>query len=53
MPVFFKIYKERGVGMSAVSGVVTIGDALAHRENLWKHPDFDPSFSQFVDLCNV
>jgi hypothetical protein len=53
MPIFFKIYKERGLVMSTVSGVVTIADALAHREDLRKHPDFDPSFSQLVDLSNV
>ena len=50
---FFKIYKERRLVMSIVSGVVTIADALAHRQNLRKHPDFDPSFSQLVDLSNV
>ena len=53
MPTFFKIYKERRLVMSIVSGVVTLADALAHRENLRKHPDFDPSFSQLVDLSNV
>jgi hypothetical protein len=53
MPTFFKIFRERRLVMSAVSGVVTIADALAHRENLRKHPDFDPSFSQLVDLSNV
>jgi hypothetical protein len=53
MPVFLNIYKERRLVMSSVSGVVTIADALAHRENLRKHPDFDPSFSQLVDLSNV
>jgi hypothetical protein len=53
MPVFFKIYKERRLVMSTVSGVVTLADAVAHREDLRKHPDFDPSFSQLVDLSNV
>ena len=53
MPTFFKIYKERRLVMSAVSGVITIADALAHRQNLRKHPDFDPGFSQLVDLSNV
>jgi hypothetical protein len=33
--------------------VVTLADALAHRENLRKNPDFDPSFSQLVDLSHV
>jgi hypothetical protein len=53
MPAFFKIYKERRLVMSTVSGVVTIAEALAHRQILGKHPDFDPTFSQLVDLSNV
>ena len=53
MPTFFKIYKERRLVMSVISGVVTMADALAHRQNLWKHPDFEPSFAQLVDLSNV
>ncbi len=53
MPIFFKIDKEHRLVLSTVSGVVTIADALAHRENLRRHPDFDPSFSQLVDLSNV
>ena len=53
MPIFLNIYKERGLVISTVSGVVTITDALEHRENLRRHPDFDPSFSQLVDLSNV
>lgn len=53
MPTFFKIYKERRLVMSTVSGVVAMADALAHRQNLQKHADFDPSFSQLVDLSNV
>lgn len=35
--------------MSTISGVLTMADALAHQENLRKHPDFDPSFSQLMD----
>jgi hypothetical protein len=53
MPTFFKIDKEHRLVMSAVSGVVTLADALAHRENLRKNPDFEPSFSQLVDLSHV
>jgi hypothetical protein len=53
MPTFFKIYKERRLVMSVISGVVAIADALAHRQNPRKHPVFDPSFSQLVDLSNV
>lgn len=49
MPAYFKIDKEHRLVMSTLSGVFTIEDALAHQENLRKHPDFDPSFSQLMD----
>ncbi len=39
--------------MSTGSGVLTMAEAMAHQNNLRKHPDFDPSFSQLVDLSNV
>jgi len=53
MPAYFKIDKERRLVMSTWSGVVTRAEAFAHQENLRKHPDFDPSFSQLVDLSHV
>jgi hypothetical protein len=49
MPAYFKIDKEHRLVMSTISGVLTLADALAHQENLRKHPDFDPSFSQLMD----
>ena len=49
MPAYFKIDKEHRLVMSTISGVLTMADALAHQENLRKHPDFDPSFSQLMD----
>lgn len=53
MPAYFKIDKEHRLVMSTISGVFTMAEALAHRENLRKHPDFDPSFSQLVDFTQV
>ena len=53
MPTFYKIDKERKLVMSTGSGVLTLADALAHQEKLLKEPDFDPSFSQLVDLTQV
>ncbi len=49
MPAYFKIDKEHRLVMSTLSGVLTLADALAHQENLRKHPDFDPTFSQLMD----
>jgi hypothetical protein len=49
MAAYFKIDKEHRLVMSTLSGVLTMADALAHQENLRKHPDFDPSFSQLMD----
>jgi hypothetical protein len=53
MPTFYKIDKDRKLVMSTGSGVLTLADALAHQEKLSKEPDFDPSFSQLVDLTQV
>lgn len=53
MPAYFKIDKERRLVMSTWSDVVTRAEAFAHQENLRKHPDFGPSFSQLVDLSHA
>jgi hypothetical protein len=53
MPYDYKIDKHRRLVMSTASGVFTPADALAHAEKLLKDPDFDPSFSQFIDLVQV
>jgi hypothetical protein len=53
MPTYYKIDKERKLVMSTASGVVTLADGLAHQDKLSKEPDFDPSFSQLVDLTHV
>jgi len=39
--------------MSSASGVFTPADALAHGQKLLKEPEFEPSFSQFIDLTQV
>ena len=39
--------------MSTGSGAFTLVDALAHQQRLASDPDFDPSFSQLVDLTHV
>jgi hypothetical protein len=53
MPTFFKIDKERRLVMSTGSGVVTMADAMAHQTGLLNDPDFDPGFSQLLDLTQV
>jgi len=39
--------------MTTCSGVFTMADALGHQEKLLKDPDFDPSFSQLMDVTGV
>jgi len=51
--VFYKIDKERRLVLSTGSGAFTLADALAHQQRLASDPDFDPSFSQLVDLTHV
>jgi len=53
MPAFFEIEKDHRLVITSASGVVTMAEALAHNQNLRKHPDFDPSFSQLIDLSDV
>ena len=53
MPAYFKIDKERRLVMTTVSGVFTMADALGHQEKLLKDSDFDPTFSQLMDLTHV
>jgi hypothetical protein len=47
------IDKERRVVMSTGSGTFTLPEALRHQDSLLQDPDFDPSFSQIVDLTHV
>jgi len=53
MPAFFEIEKDHRLVITSASGVVTMAEALAHNQKLRKDPDFDPSFSQLIDLSNV
>jgi hypothetical protein len=53
MPFHYKIDKERKLVMSTGFGVFTVADAWSHQEKLRKEPDFDPSFSQLMDLSHV
>lgn len=53
MPAFYKIDRENRLVMTTASGTVTFADALAHQEKLRRDPDFDPSFSQLLDVSFV
>jgi len=53
MPAFFKIDKERRIVMTTASGAFTLDDALDHQQRLRNDPEFDPSFSQLLDLTHV
>jgi hypothetical protein len=53
MPAYFRIDKERRVVMSTVAGVFTLAEGLAHQEKLLKDPDFDPTFSEFIDCTHL
>jgi hypothetical protein len=53
MPAFFQIDKERRLVITTCSGILTLADAYAHQQELRKQPDFDPTFSQFIDFSEV
>ena len=53
MPARYEIDKERRLVITTATGVLVVADALAHQENLRKDPQFDPTFSQLMDLTQV
>jgi hypothetical protein len=53
MPASHKIDKERNLVMSYALGVLNMEVILQHRSGLLADPEFDPSFSQLLDLTQV
>jgi hypothetical protein len=53
MPATYEIDKKRRLVITTGLDQLTLADALAHQERLLKDPDFDPRFSQIMDLTHV
>ncbi len=53
MPAFYKIDKQNRLVMSTASGTITMAEALDHHQKLRADPDFDPTFSQLLDVSHV
>jgi hypothetical protein len=53
MPVTYEIDKQRRLVISTVLDKLTVADALGHQEKLLKDPDFDPGFSQIIDVTRA
>jgi hypothetical protein len=53
MPAFYKIEKENRLVLSTASGTITPSDIFTHQEKLSADPDFDPSFSQLIDVSHI
>ena len=53
MPAFYKIAKDRRLVLSTASGVLTLADVLAHQDQILADPDFNPGYSQLLDLTHV
>jgi hypothetical protein len=53
MPATYAIDKQRRLVITTVSGQLTLADALAHQNKILKDSDFDPSFSQLIDLTRA
>jgi hypothetical protein len=53
MSVTVIIDKEKKLAICAAYGVVTNGDGPEMQRQLAAHPDFDPRFSQLLDMTQV
>jgi hypothetical protein len=53
MPCSYKIYKQRRLIFTTVSGEVTFAEAVANEDRLYGDPDFDPTFAHLIDGTQV
>jgi len=53
VPASYEIDKHQRLVITTATGVLTLADALAHQEQLTQDKDFDPEFSQLVDLSGI
>jgi hypothetical protein len=53
MPAFYKIEKENRLVLSTASGIVTMNEVWGHQQKLAVDPDFDPTFSQLMDVSHI
>jgi len=53
MPATYEIDMRRRLVITTGLDPLTLADALAHQERLLKDPDFDPRFSQIMDITRV
>jgi hypothetical protein len=53
VPVLLKIDKERKLVHTTGSGFITKAEVVAHQDQILKHSDFDPSFSQLADFARL
>jgi hypothetical protein len=53
MPVFYKIDTLHRLVTTIGTGVLTLNDCVDHQRGVAADPDFDPMFSQLMDLTQV
>jgi hypothetical protein len=53
MPAFYKIDKAHALVLSTAAGLFHLVSALAHEDQLLADPDFDPGYSQLLDLTHI
>jgi hypothetical protein len=53
VPASYEIDKHRRLVITTASGVLTLAEGLSHQEKLSEDKDFDPAFSQLMDLSGV
>lgn len=53
MPYFYRIDQKLKLVLSIAGGIVTKGDVLRHQDQLLADPEFDPNFSELIDLTLV
>jgi hypothetical protein len=53
MPCSYKIYKDKRLVVTTASEVFTYAEGLAHEDQIYREPDFDPNFAHLIDGTSV
>ena len=53
MPCSYTIHKDRRLVVTTASEVFTFAEGIAHEDQLYRDPDFDPSYAHLIDATRV
>jgi hypothetical protein len=53
MPCRYTIYKDRRLVVTMASEIFTYAEGMAHEDQLYRDPNFDPTYAHLIDATGV